>query len=80
MSDDNTAINTEYEELEVQRSNNPLYDGDEIESSYMTVKISLFGRVFIGLMICSFIFSLLFLMFSYTSYGRTFLRGLDLSF
>jgi hypothetical protein len=80
MSDENTALNTEYEELEVQRTTPTYSNSEDLSSSYMSVEISLFGKVFISLMVASFILSLCLLIFSYTPYGRTFLRGLEISF
>ena len=78
MTDDNSAVNNEYEELDVQRTS--YSNSDDLSSSYMSVTISMAGKIFIGLMIFSLVISLCFLVFSYTPYGRTFLRNLELTF
>ncbi len=80
MSDDNATIKKEYEELEVQRDSYSSVSSEEFSSTYVSVEISLFGKIFIGFMITSFLFAITLLVFSYTPYGVDFLRGFDFTF
>jgi hypothetical protein len=81
MSDDNTAVNNEYEELEVQRETTSVSSSsEEFSSTYIAVEISLFGKIFIGLMVLSFLAALTLLVFSYTPFGVEFLRNFDFTF
>ena len=80
MSDDNAALKTEYQEIESQRSAPLSSASDDFSSTYISVHISLFGKTFIAMMAVSFVLAISFLIFSYTSYGRVFLRELRLTF
>ncbi len=84
MSDENSAKNIQYLEIDEQRSlsGHDDYKGEssDLYGGYLSKNISIFGKVFIGFMCLTFISSILFLVFSYTPFGAEFLRNLKINF
>jgi len=70
----------EYEELEVQRSFEPLdpQDTRDLDGAYLTKEVGLFGKIVMIFMLLSFALSFAFLIFSYTPWGIDFLRELKI--
>ena len=83
MSDENSAKNIQYLEMDEQRSLSDSSGGNsesnDLYGSYLSKNITIFGKLFIGFMCVSFVSSILFLVFSYTPYGAEFLRGLQIN-
>ncbi|WP_127716136.1 hypothetical protein [Halobacteriovorax sp. HLS] len=70
----------QYEELETQRETTSAQQYQDSGSNYMNAEISWFGKLVIASMAITFILSLSFLIYSYTSYGRDTLRSLKIDF
>lgn len=76
---DNNAKNLQYLEVDEQRSlSSDDYSqvNSDLQGGYLNKNISMFGKVFIGLMLLTFASAFLFLIFSYTPYGIDILRNL----
>ncbi|WP_372655900.1 hypothetical protein [Halobacteriovorax sp.] len=81
MANGSDAKNIQYLEVDQQRLHSPgnLANGSgDLDGSYLSKNISIFGKIFIGFMICIFIVSFVFLVFSYTPYGVDFLREMKI--
>ncbi len=81
MAKGSDAKNIQYLEVDQQRlhaSNNGVNGSSDLYGSYLSKNISIFGKLFIGFMICIFVFSFIFLVFSYTPYGVDFLRDMKI--
>lgn len=81
MAKGSDAKNIQYLEVDQRylSQSNGLNGSGDIDGSYLSKNISIFGKIFIGFMICIFVFSFIFLVFSYTPYGIDFLREMKIN-